>query len=95
MEITSRPDPEFTDRRNDVLWLLTDIRGDFGDQASAYFLGHDRDPEGDDLAGLRLREIAKEHGLDLEEAEEALAEYRSLITPCRSVLRPHSFGRAL
>jgi hypothetical protein len=89
MEIVSQPDPQFRDRRNDLLWLLTDIRGDFQDQATAYFLGHDRDTEGDDLAGQRLREIAKEHGLDMEAAELALATYRSLATPSTSIPRPH------
>jgi hypothetical protein len=35
MQIASCPDPEFPDRSNDVLWLLTDERGDFRDQATA------------------------------------------------------------
>ena len=28
MQIASRPDPEFPERRHEVLWLLTDERGD-------------------------------------------------------------------
>ncbi len=78
MYVVSQPDPDFAGRAYEDLWLLTDIRGDLEEQATAYHLGVDR-AGGEDFALAQLREIAQEYGLDLAEAEAALARYRLLV----------------
>jgi hypothetical protein len=80
VRVVSSPDPDHPAAQHEHLWLL--VGGDdFSDGARAFYLGPDRDIEGDDLARRQLSaaiQSAKSQGLmlDLDDVPEALANHR-------------------
>jgi hypothetical protein len=55
---------------------------DYSDGATAFYLGQDRDIEGDDLAGCNVPNViksAEDAGIELDahDVKEAIADYRS------------------
>jgi hypothetical protein len=77
MRVAGSPNPDHPSRRHDHLWLLVG-GGDYADGAMAYYLGGDRDIEGNDFAGDNLARVVKEHGLNMVEARNSLERYRIL-----------------
>jgi hypothetical protein len=80
VRVVSCPNPEHQDTQYEHLWLLVG-GGDLFDGARAVHLGPDSGNDGDDLAGRQLVKAiksAESEGLsvDIEEAREALADYR-------------------
>ncbi len=80
VRVVSCPDPDHRAARHEHLWLLVG-GGDYSDGARAFYLGPDRDIEGDDLAGRQLDTAIKAAGsaglsVDGREADEAVADYR-------------------
>ncbi len=80
VQIVSYPDIENRSVQFEHLWLLVGGE-DYFNGSRAFHLGPDRDIEGDDLAGRRLRiaiEAAEAEGMfvNSEEAFEALVNYR-------------------
>ena len=76
MRLVSASDPEYPEPKHNHLWLLVGGE-DYYDGSTAYYLGFDRDIDGDDCASERIYELALGHGFDAEEAKRALAWYRS------------------
>lgn len=79
MIIVSGIDPDYcNDRTQDHLWLL--VGGDEScDAGTSYYLGHDRDIEGDDLASAEVIRVSQQYGLDRDRALELLEDYRRWI----------------
>jgi hypothetical protein len=80
VRVVSCPDPDYPSGQHDHLWLLVGGE-DYFHGSRAYYLGPDRDIEGDDIASRQIAEIietAKSNGLSVErqDADEALANYR-------------------
>jgi hypothetical protein len=80
VRVVSCPDTEYRATQHEHLWLLVG-GGDYFQGAQAFYLGQDRDIEGDDLASHQLGpaiEAAETEGLfvDRQDADEALADYR-------------------
>ena len=79
MRVVSFPDPDYSDRKHDHLWLLVG-GGDYFDKSKAYYIGPDRDLEGDDIAGRALDRVIAANGLNAKMAHEALTHYRESIS---------------
>lgn len=80
VRVVSHPDPDYKSADNERLWVLVG-GADHCDGATAFYIGPDRDQDGDDIAGGQLDDIrvrASKAGLeaDLAELEEALRDYR-------------------
>jgi hypothetical protein len=80
VQVVSYPDPDYPQPQQEHLWLLVG-GGDYSDGSQAFYLGPDRDIEGNDLAAGRLQqaiESARSAGLsvDPQEVDRALADYR-------------------
>ena len=75
MQIVSYPHAEYPGTKHEYLWLLVGGE-DYSDGATAYHLSSDRDIDGDDCAGRNLDHVISEHGLDADEARQALESYR-------------------
>ena len=80
LEIVSRPDIERTQAQYEHLWVLVGEEA-HSDGATAFYLGQDRDIEGDALAENNIPNAvrsAKAKGIELvgHEVGQALNEYR-------------------
>lgn len=73
LHIVSSPEPT---KRSSV--LLIGGGPDYSDGATAQYIGHDRDIDGDDLAPGRILDLATEMGFDHDAALDALERYRIL-----------------
>ena len=80
LNVISSPDIEDKRPRAEHLWVLVGGE-DYSDGATAFYLGQDRDIEGDDLAGYNIPKMiqsAQGQGIDLDanEVKQALEDYR-------------------
>ncbi len=80
VRVVSHPDPDYKAACNEHLWVLVGDK-DFHNEATAFYLGPDRDQTGDDIAGRKLDDV-RAHALrvglevDRNELQEALDDYR-------------------
>ncbi len=77
IRMVSCPDLEYHGSENEHLWLLVGGE-DHSDRAMAFYLGQDKDIDGDDLAEAKLTAVIKSENLDVEIdlACEAIADHR-------------------
>ena len=75
MQVVSAPDPDYRERQHDHLWILVG-GGPDSDGATAHYIGADRDVDSHETARAKLVEVARRHGLDLDDALAALSSYR-------------------
>lgn len=80
VQIASYPDPDNPDKQHDHLWVLVG-GGDNSDKSRAFYLGNDRDIEGDDIASPNIGRVidhCEEEGLTVDRPtiEESLRDYR-------------------
>jgi hypothetical protein len=81
VRIVSHPDPDYPKAMHDHLWVL--VGGEnYSDGATAYYLGPNRDIEGDDLAIHQIPEVlqrAQAAGFNIDGGAlaDALRSYRS------------------
>jgi hypothetical protein len=84
VRIVRAPDPEYPSAKHDHLWVLVGGKDDF-DGSRAFYLGPNRDIDGDDLASNNVLDVvssAKKAGLNIDrtDVEQALDDYRRSIT---------------